>query len=550
MAVKLSPIFNEQEFDANGNPLVGGKLYTFAAGSSTPLASYTSITGLTAQANPIILNSRGEVDNPIWITTGLSYKFALYNVNDVLVRTVDNVTGVNDSSVSIDQWVDSGVVPTYVSATQFTLPGDQTSSFTVNRRIKATVTAGTVYGYISISAFAALTTITVVLDSGALDTGLSTVQLGLLTPTNSALPQVSTSQIQDSAITTAKLANAYINDLTEVTFDLSADFVAIADASDSGNKKKAKIPSIQKISDLDASVAANALTITINAGVWDFRSTTLTDGTPVTRTLSSPVSIVVPSGATLGTTNGNRARLAILAINNAGIIETAIINLSGGNNLDESGLISTTAVSAAANANNVAYSTTARSNVAYRVVGYIEITEATAGTWATAPTLVQGSGGQALQRVNSICNGVSVASTSGTSIDFTGIPSWAKRITVIFNEVSTNGTADLLVQLGDSGGIENTGYISTYIVLSTGGSSTAGFIIRTGAAAVVASGILQINLIDTTSWICTHTIKISTTNASAGAGSKSLSGILDRVRVTTTNGTDAFDAGSINILYE
>jgi hypothetical protein len=531
MAVKLSPIFNEQEFDANGNPLVGGKLYTFAAGSSTPLASYTSITGLTAQANPIILNSRGEVDNPIWITTGLSYKFALYNVNDVLVRTVDNVTGVNDSSVSIDQWVDSGVVPTYVSATKFTLPGDQTSSFTVNRRIKATVTAGTVYGYISISAFAALTTITVVLDSGALDTGLSTVQLGLLTPTNSALPQVSTSQIQDSAITTAKYAN------NSVTEDKIEDTALAAFKSKS-------------IADLDASVVANALTITINAGVWDFRSTTLTDGTPVTRTLSSPVSVVVPSGGTLGTTNGNRARLAILAINNAGIIETAIINLSGGNNLDESGLISTTAVSAAANANNVAYSTTARSNVAYRVVGYIEITEATAGTWATAPTLVQGSGGQALQRVNSICNGVSVASTSGTSIDFTGIPSWAKRITVIFNEVSTNGTADLLVQLGDSGGIENTGYISTYIVLSTGGSSTAGFIIRTGAAAVVASGILQINLIDTTSWICTHTIKVSTTNASAGAGSKSLSGILDRVRVTTTNGTDAFDAGSINILYE
>jgi len=151
--------------------------------------------------------------------------------------------------------------------------------------------------------------------------------------------------------------------------------------------------------------------------------------------------------------------------------------------------------------------------------------------------------------VGVLTNGT-VVTASGTSVDFTGIPSWAKRITVIFNEVSTNGTADLLVQLGDSGGIENTGYISTYIVLSTGGSSTAGFIIRAGAAAVVASGILQINLIDTTSWICTHTIKVSTTNASAGAGSKSLSGILDRVRVTTTNGTDAFDAGSINILYE
>jgi hypothetical protein len=153
-------------------------------------------------------------------------------------------------------------------------------------------------------------------------------------------------------------------------------------------------------------------------------------------------------------------------------------------------------------------------------------------------------------QVERITQGTAVASTSGTSIDFTGIPAWAKKITVMFNEVSTNGTADLLVQLGDSGGIENTGYISTYIVLSTGGSSTAGFIVRTGAASVVASGIMQINLFDTTNWISSHTIKISTTNASAGAGSKSLSATLDRIRITTTNGTDTFDAGSINIMYE
>src|SRR5690606_22988438 len=103
-----------------------------------------------------------------------------------------------------DQWVDSGVTPTYVNATQFTLPGDQTNAFQVNRRIKATVTSGTVYGYISVSAFAALTTVTVVLDSGTLDSGLTDVQLGLITPNNTSF-RVTTAMIADGAVTTTKI---------------------------------------------------------------------------------------------------------------------------------------------------------------------------------------------------------------------------------------------------------------------------------------------------------------------------------------------------------
>lgn len=208
MAVSLSPIFNEQQSDANGDPLVGGKIYTYTAGSSTPQASYTSVTGLTAQANPIILNARGEVDNPIWLTDGLSYKFALYDVNDVLIRTVDNVDGVNDSGSNSSQWVISGVAPTFVSATQFTLVGDQTTEFHVGRRVKLTVTAGTAYGYISVSAYTSLTTVTVVLDSGVLDSGLSAVQLGLLTTDNPSSPILKDSnfRVSGSADKTKRVA--------------------------------------------------------------------------------------------------------------------------------------------------------------------------------------------------------------------------------------------------------------------------------------------------------------------------------------------------------
>ena len=153
------------------------------------------------------------------------------------------------------------------------------------------------------------------------------------------------------------------------------------------------VPQIQTVA---ASVASNDLTATINPTKLDFRSTTLTSGTITTVNLASAASLVVPSGATLGTTNSVSARLVILAINNAGTIEAAIVNVAGGKDLSETGLISTTALSTGADSANVAYSTTARTSVAYRVVGFLDILETTAGTWATAPTLVQGAGGLAL----------------------------------------------------------------------------------------------------------------------------------------------------------
>lgn len=212
MSVKLSPLFNEQQFDANGNPLSGGKLYTYAAGSSTPQTSYTDSTGATPQANPIILNSRGEPTNAIWLTTGLNYKFALHDSDDVLIRTIDNVSGVNDTaSPSTSEWIDLSATPTYTSAATFTVLGDKTSDFQVNRRVKCSVTAGTVYGYISVSAFTTLTTVTVVLDSGSLDAGLSAVQLGLLTVLNESYPKSIAKSGANSDITSLSAVTALTN---------------------------------------------------------------------------------------------------------------------------------------------------------------------------------------------------------------------------------------------------------------------------------------------------------------------------------------------------
>ena len=154
-----------------------------------------------------------------------------------------------------------------------------------------------------------------------------------------------------------------------------------------------------------------------------------------------------------------------------------------------------------------------------------------------------------------LTSGTAVASTSGTSIDFTSIPSWVKRVTVMFNGVSTNGSSIIQVQLGDSGGIENTGYVagtlSAFDSLA-GTSFTSGFGIRTSNGSTVSySGHMVFTNISGNVWICSGVLYAAANQAlGVQAGNKTLSATLDRVRITTVNGTDTFDAGSINILYE
>lgn len=209
---------------------------------------------------------------------------------------------------------------------------------------------------------------------------------------------ISTSQIEALAVTNAKLANAYINDLTTVTFDSLVDYVAIADGSDSGNKKKALI---------------NQLSI------------------------STPI-----------------------------------------------------------------------------------------------------------------------ATTSGTSHDFTSIPSWVKRITLMLSGVSTNGLSSLHCQIGDSGGIETASYNGALSALSASVATvnnSTGFLLITSVSASVAHGSVVLTLLDAATNTWSMTGNVSHSNAAemyVSAGAKALSAPLDRIRFTTVNGTDTFDAGLINILYE
>jgi len=176
----------------------------------------------------------------------------------------------------------------------------------------------------------------------------------------------------------------------------------------------------------------------------------------------------------------------------------------------------------------------------------LTISSAQVVTFAAAPT---GAG--------MLTSGTSVASTSGTSIDFTGIPSWVKRITVMFNGVSTNGTSAPRIRIGNSGGVVTSGYLGSCLgnagAVVSNVSFTAGFDINDGAtAATTRIGAFILTLIDASNnWVISGTQGQGNTNAASFiGGSVNAGGTLDRVRITTVNGTDTFDAGSINILYE
>ena len=158
-----------------------------------------------------------------------------------------------------------------------------------------------------------------------------------------------------------------------------------------------------------------------------------------------------------------------------------------------------------------------------------------------------------------ITSGTAVASTSGTSIDFTGIPSYVKRITVMFSGVSTNGTSNLQVQIG-AGSVETSGYAGAAFIFITspavGATSlSAGFLTESPTGSITAAAVRygQMVLINISGnvWSCVGNFANSSNSVySAVSGSKTTSGTLDRVRITTVNGTDTFDLGSINLLFE
>lgn len=227
--------------------------------------------------------------------------------------------------------------------------------------------------------------------------GANTSATPTFTPASATIPAKTIVKGHNQPLVAGDISGAGFR--AELQYDLALDkWVLLNPATGvSGSQQK-------QIQSITATVAANALTLGLNPTSLDFRSSALTNGVSNTRAVPAPISLVVSSGSTLGTVSGQPARIALLAIDNAGTVELAVVNLAGGINLDETTLISTVAEGGAGGADSASaiYSASARANVPFRVVGFVDIAQAAAGTWATPPATIQGQGGQAMSAVQSI----------------------------------------------------------------------------------------------------------------------------------------------------
>ena len=197
-AANLCPILQENQWTDNAQFLAGGLMWFYAGGTTTPLTVYTDSTALTAWPNPIQLNARGETGGEIWLAGGQYYKIVLESAplsgqtHGVTISTYDNISGINDATLLLltGDWEAFGGTPTFLSASSFSVSGDNRATLQVNRRLKLSCAAGLQYGTISASTFnGSVTTITLRMDAANdLDSGLSSFQYGLIQTNPSSIP--------------------------------------------------------------------------------------------------------------------------------------------------------------------------------------------------------------------------------------------------------------------------------------------------------------------------------------------------------------------------
>lgn len=194
MALQISPFGNSQFFDTNGKPANGYQLFTYAARTANKQTTYADINGVGMQTNPIILNSNGLPTWPIYIDSSLSYKFVLALPTDTdpptsPLYTVDQVTlGLQLPTTVTAEWV-TGATASFVSGTQFSVVGTHLDIYHIGRRVKLVINSGTLFGTISNSVFGGgVTTVTVLLDTGAIDNTLSAHYYGFLAALGSSWP--------------------------------------------------------------------------------------------------------------------------------------------------------------------------------------------------------------------------------------------------------------------------------------------------------------------------------------------------------------------------
>jgi hypothetical protein len=426
-----------QFFDDNGAPLVGGKLYSYAAGTTTLLTTYTTNAGTVANTNPIILNAGGRTPNEIWQATGILLKFVLYTATDELIGTYDGIPSIND--------------PFGINSQLSSVAGTNTITATATPTLTAYAT-GSIYSFIAANT----------------NTGAVTLSIDGLTAksvTKNGSVALSAGDIQSGKMMLVEYDGTAFQLINNIVYGGS-----------------------------------------------------ITNGTIVS--LTSPMS--VPNGGTgLATLTTNNVVLG----NGAAAVNFVAPGTSG-NLLTSNGTTWTSATPAI---------------VAPTAIGQV-------------PFSTDGSTYTATQK---IAMATAASPVSGSAINFTSIPSWAKRVTVMFNAVVKSGTSNLLVQLG-SGSVTSSGYLCvnpqwyspTGYAFNT--PATNGFAFFSNIAANSLYGTCILTLVNEYTWTAMGSLATTASTATllTATGGVTLSGALDRVRITSSAGTETFSVGTINIMYE
>ena len=194
----LSPILNDAQFNDDGTFLVGGLIWFYAAGTSTPLAAYTGPNTTTPWSNPIVLDARGETGGQIWLDSTASYKMVLESppfygdIHGVVISTFDNINGVYvpGPETTVTSWTLYSGTPFRLTGTSFSVSGDHRDIFQFNRRLKSLNSAGYIYSTVKTAVYSSgVTNVTVVNDSGALDSGLNAVYYSFVDTNPSSIPR-------------------------------------------------------------------------------------------------------------------------------------------------------------------------------------------------------------------------------------------------------------------------------------------------------------------------------------------------------------------------
>ena len=483
------------------------------------------------------------------------------------------------------EWLDFGHTPSYSNATTFSVPTDQTAKYVARRRFRADDGGSLLYGEVVSSTYSAPnTSIVVAMDGAGLTSSLTGVALAILTPGQgepivrsvSAMFVSTTLSVSGAAKIGGDLSvggttnlqalsiSGSLNVGTQATIGTTltvngaftaADTAAISgDASIGGNLKVTG--DIETPGRISASGTVNATQLQLSGdasiggalavtGNIDANKVSASGMNALALSVSSAVvnSNMLISGAltvsgaaragsmvTAGTISaGSSVRGAQLFTDGSGSFGGAV-RVTG--DLEGSGKLSASATVIAAS---------------FQTAGDISASGTVTGAAGKFDSIANSS---AEERFNPNL-GTAQATTSGTAFDFTSLPSWVTKIRVVFAGVSLSGNDDILVQLGTSGGFVTSGYTSqsgNCGVNTNATSSSSGMIILVSAADT-CSGYMDLCLIDGTEWISSHATKISTQNGAAGGGDVDAGGVVTQIRVTRS-GSNTFDAGKVNIIYE